>query len=453
MEVKDTSLYKLFLRYLAEFFLFTIIWFIVLVAIFGVGLWSGFILPANYGEWAIEQMEEKIAQSEEFDETLIPYPCTYVLVDIEGNILSSNMTEKESGKAQEAVKNTNLYSKERYLVIERKDSFCIVNYDMYVHFASPVINKWLPYPEVLMVILFFTGFLAIAVIIAVLFGRKLKKELVPIIEATDSIRKQELQLYFKATKIREFNTVLNSIKDMKKALEKSLKRQWSMEQNRKMQISAITHDIKTPLTIIKGNAELLQESKLLPEDKELLQYILISSNKIEKYIELLMETAKAESNDEIKKENFSVNECILEIEMQTKAYCKAQNITLFTKKENLPDSFYGDEELIIRAVSNILDNAVEYTPMQGQIEFTITGSEDKLVFRVADSGNGFSEKNLHCATEQFYTECEERSGKHYGLGLFIAKSVAIRHNGELLIENRQDGSGAVVTLIVAGRTI
>lgn len=451
MEVKDTGLYKLFLRYLAAFFFITIIWFVILVAIFGVGLWSGFILPANYSEWAIEQMEEKIAQSEEFDEVLIPYPCTYVLVDRDGNILSSNMTEKESENVQEAVKNTNVYSKEQYLVIERKDSFCIVNYDMYVHFASPVLNKWIQYPELLAIILFFIGFLAIAVMIAVSFGRKLKKELVPIIEAADSIRKQELQLYFKATRIREFNTVLNSIKDMKEALEEALKRQWSMEQHRKMQISAITHDIKTPLTIIKGNTELLQESEISPENRELLQYINMSSDKIEKYLELLMEAARTENNDEFKKENFSVDECISEIEMQAKAHCKAKNITLITKKETLPELFFGDMELIIRAVSNILDNAVEYTPEQGEIEFIITGNEDKMTFTVIDSGKGFSEKNLNCATEQFYTECEERSGHHYGLGLFIAKSVAQKHNGELLIENRQDGSGAVVTLVVAGR--
>lgn len=110
--------------------------------------------------------------------------------------------------------------------------------------------------------------------------------------------------------------------------------------------------------------------------------------------------------------------------------------------------FYGDRELIVRAVSNILDNAVEHSPVQGTIELFVEGCGSRLVFRVTDSGTGFSDNALKYAAQQFYTECGERSGKHYGLGLFIADRAAHQHGGSLQIANRQEGNGAVVTLTV-----
>ena len=75
-----------------------------------------------------------------------------------------------------------------------------------------------------------------------------------------------------------------------------------------------------------------------------------------------------------------------------------------------------------------------------------------LRFTITDSGKGFSFASLKNATQQFYTEQEERSGKHYGMGLFIAESVAKKHGGNLIIANKEEGCGAVVTLNVKTHT-
>lgn len=445
---KATGLYWLFLKHLAIFCFSTVLLILTLYAILLIGIISGFILPANYAEQAVRQIREQIAEMEEFDEAVIPFPCKYVLFDENTIVLAGNMNQQEIEKAQEVMINSALYSNEWYTIIYRKDSICVISYDMYPHFSSPFLHNLLPNPQWCGIVLFFVGFFLIAIGIASVFGRKLKKELEPIMEATEAIKKQELHFDIKATHIREFNMVLDSIQDMSEALEDSLKQQWQLEQNRKMQISAITHDIKTPLTIIRGNAELLQDSSLSAEDKELLEYIQTSSDKIENYLSLLMEAAKAEKENEMRAEHFSVNACIHELELLAKSQCKAKNITLTIQKETIPESFYGEKELIFRAVSNILVNAIEYTPELGEIEFMIRGSSNQLTFTVADSGTGFTEDSLRLAPQEFYTERKERSGKHYGLGLFIAKTVASKHNGELLLTNKEEGHGAVVTLIV-----
>ncbi len=445
---KTVSLYMLFLKYLAAFFLWTLLLFASLVVVFGICLWSGFILPANYGEWAVEQLEAQISENEIFDEEIIPFTCTYVLLNNKGNIISTDMTLEEALRAKEGNMSYGVYSK----YIKCRDSVCIICYDMCAHFSSPVLHRWFPNPEIFVAIVFIIGFFLIAVVIAISFGKRLTKELEPIIEAANAIKNQQLQQNFniRATKINEFNTVLDSIQDLSVALKASLKEQWNLEQHRKMQLSAITHDIKTPLTIIRGNTELLLETDISQENIELLQYIYKSSDRVERYLELLMETAKAENNQLFNPKSFLVSECVDEIKEQAKAGCTRKNILFISDVSIEPENavFCGDRELIIRAVSNIIDNAIEHTPLNEQLEFKVITNTKKLIFKVSDNGNGFSKNSLTYATKQFYTECEARAGKHYGLGLYIADSVAEKHSGKLLIENKKEGCGAEVTLII-----
>ena len=171
-------------------------------------------------------------------------------------------------------------------------------------------HKWLWNPELLIPLIFLTFFLLNAVVTAVQFGRRLKRELEPIVETVDKIAGRELHFEKKLTGIRELNAVLDTIEEMGATLEESLKAQWEMEQNRRMQIAAVTHDIKIPLTVVRGNAELLLEEDFSDEDRELLEGICAGSGKIEQYLGLLNEAAKAESTGQMRAECFSVAECI-----------------------------------------------------------------------------------------------------------------------------------------------
>lgn len=450
MEIKSKKsrrLHMLFLRYLTVFCTLTILLIAVILFSFYYGMAKGAILPANYAEQAIEQVKEQIKDTQVFDESSIPYPCTYALFDQDDNLVSSNMSKKEIMKAKDSIFNNSKAPVSHYQLIHRDDGYCIIKYDLQAHFASPVLNKLFPMPELLAILLFLCVFLSMACVIALRFGKKLKAELSPLITATDAIKQQKLDFEISPTNIQEFNTVLNSIDEMKTALGASLKQQWDIEQKRKTQIAALAHDIKTPLTIVKGNTELLIEAELSEEDKELLEYIHASSDKIEQYLALLMSAAKAENPVDFNPEIFSVKDFISEIKLEATALCVEKNITLTTEIQDLPDTFYGDRVLLVSALSNILANAIEYSPVHGYVTFDISGSEGMLTFTITDNGKGFSSVSLKNATQQFYTEQEERSGKHYGMGLFIAESVAQKHGGKLVVANKVKGCGAVVTMI------
>lgn len=451
---KTISLYRLFLRYLAAFCLATVLLVGVLAVCVSVGFQRGIVLPANHAERAVAEARDRIARSEPFDRALIPFPCTYILMDENGTVVESDMTPGEIARARKRLGALVSSTSHRYALIQREDSVCIVCYDLYAHFASPVLHRWIPNPEVMILVLFLALFLLDASVTAVCFGRRLRRELEPIVRTVEQIAERELDLDLDGmtTGILELNTVLSSIQDMGAALEQSLKAQWEAEQNRRVQTSAVAHDIKIPLTIVRGNAELLLEEEIYGGDSEggkLLEGIRDSAGRIEKYIGLLSDAARAECAELTVAGNFSVEACVREIEQQAVSLCRPKEIGLTVRKEGLPETFYGDRELIIRAVSNILDNAAEYTPGQGAVGLFIGGGDGQLVFRVTDSGKGFSDTSLKYAVRQFYTECEARSGKHYGLGLFIADMAAKRHGGTLVAANRPDGNGAVVTLTVA----
>ncbi len=262
---RTVSLYKLFLRYLAVFCLTTILFAGVVILCASAGFQSGFVLQANYAERAVGEARDRIARSEPFDRALIPFPCTYILIDRDGTVVESDMTSGEIdralGQIRALLSNAPRDAMHQYALIERADSVCVVCYDMYVHFASPILDQWLPRPELLAMLILLAFFLLDAFVTAVRFGQRLKRELEPIVTAVDRIAGQELDLGVTVTGIGEFNTVLRSIQDMGDALERSLKEQWELEQDRRMQISAVAHDIKIPLTVIRGNAELLLEGE------------------------------------------------------------------------------------------------------------------------------------------------------------------------------------------------
>lgn len=452
MEIKKrraTSFYRMFLRYLAGFCVIMISIITILILSFYYALTQGVILPANYAEQALQKVENQLLQSEIFDQSLIPFPCTYVLLGKTGDVQNSNMPANEIAHVKEYLSGKSNSWNGRFRFIQRNDgSSLVIRYDLLAHFASPVLHKLFPKPELAGILIFFGCFILTAVLIAFQFSRKLKTELAPLIKATNSIKQKDLDFEIVPAQILELNTVLQSISELKTALSDSLNQQWNMEESKNTQISAIAHDIKTPLTIIKGNTELLLESELSQADREVLQYIQTSSGKIESYIELLMTASIAANSAKLQKKSFLIQNFILEIGEQAKALCHVKDITLCIEKNNLPEIYYGNVPLISRAVLNILDNAVEYSPNGSRIDFEITGNEEAVFFTVADSGKGFSAAGLKNAAMEFFTEQSERSGKHYGMGLYIAKAVAKSHGGRLEIANRQDGHGAVVSFSI-----
>ena len=103
-----------------------------------------------------------------------------------------------------------------------------------------------------------------------------------------------------------------------------------------------------------------------------------------------------------------------------------------------------DKSLLLRAIVNLIDNAAQHSEDGGKITMTVSIIKDTMYLVVDDFGCGFSEEALKSAKDQFFTEKSSRSGKHYGLGIYIADTVVENHGGKLQYINKEREKGARV---------
>lgn len=453
MDVKnkrEVTLYNIFLKYLIVFCVVTAIEFALSVVIFNISGNTGILLTANYAENHLEGLKNSILKDEKFDKSKVKYPYSYGFYDKNFQLVNSDFNDVQLDEASRYIRGDKNNTKYIYKAVKRKDGTCVISYDIRVHFSSEYLNNICPYPELLMFVLFLISFVISSIIIVRKFGKRLRMELKPLKKSTELIMQQNLDFETESTNIKEFNEVLSSIENMKAALKQSLEIEWKSERKKKEQISALAHDIKTPLTIIKGNSELLLESDIQGEDKEYIDYITKNTDKIEKYISILLDISKSENDINYKMETIEFNDFFEELVSETNMLCKSKNVKSIVNNINCPDSFKGNRSLLMRALMNIISNAVDYSKEEDEIEVNINRNNDKLIFTVKDCGTGFTKEGLKNATDQFYMgESERNVAMHYGIGLYIAENVAKKHGGKVILNNRKDRAGAEVSLIIS----
>ncbi len=443
------SLRGIFIRYILCFGLATILLIAVYSFLFTIMIQKHIILPANYSEQKLEENSSVILKANKVTENLIPDGCSYGVYNEEGKMLYGNFTIKQSEEARTAAKNNqnSILRNRFYKVFHRKNDICIVQYFIKVQFNSPLLRKYLPNIELYARILLVLLFVGEVILLAVVFARYISREMKLLIEVADNIKRKDLNFAPKHSRIREIEEVIDSLNDMKNALKQSLEKQWDMEKSRKNQISALAHDIKTPLTIIKGNAELIKESSSASYNIKCNDYILKSADEIQKYLRLLIDMTKSEDTLILKPSKIETKAFFERIVDKEKALASEKNLELINNIENVPEFFYADEELLYRAIINVISNAIEYSPKAGKLIFKIHEYEEKLEFLLEDSGSGFSKEELQFAAEQFYRGDKSRNSKnHYGMGLFITNSFIKLHGGSMELSNSEEISGAKVRL-------
>jgi signal transduction histidine kinase len=451
MKKRILSLRIIFFEYLFGMALMLVLSFSIPFALFNLGINTGLYTYANFSEIQAKNMEHKIAEANPFNSALVPASCTYVYVSADYAVLQSNMMQEE-------MKNAVAYAQGKYspptnddcfFVIKRDDGFCILHYYIRSRYTVDWMNRYLPSMDVLLIICFIFNCLAGCFIVTALFAKRLKIQLHPLLSAIRKIKEQDLDFEVQQSGIKEFNDILLSILDMKSELKHSLEEQWRMEQTKKEQTSALAHDIKTPLTIIKGNAELLHDSNLTEEQQKYAGYILKNVNRMEYYLKMLIDLTKAEAGYSLHLENVSTRTFLDNIYSQMNALASVKELKIEIEEKDLPDIINLDVSLMQRAIMNIISNAVDFSPSQGLICFYTSGNNDKIRFSVIDSGKGFSPEELKNATKKFYQGDSSRSSKlHYGMGLFIADSIVRQHGGTLLIANSPVAGGGMVTIEV-----
>lgn len=163
----------------------------------------------------------------------------------------------------------------------------------------------------------------------------------------------------------------------------------------KEQIAALAHDLKTPLTVIQGNADLISETELDEEQRLYAEYISSSSEQMQLYIRTLIDISRAASGYQLHMEDIDVLSYVEQLRGQIDALCQTKKIGLQMELEHLPDVLSADKLLLERAIMNVINNAMDYSPQDSSIHISIIGGKQHLKITVTDAGPGFSQEDLY----------------------------------------------------------
>ena len=338
----------------------------------------------------------------------------------------------------------------RYLLVTRENEYIVLQYYIGAQYTNEWMNEHLPSPDILLIVLIAAGGLFVCLLLTTRFAKKLRLQLVPLFEATSEVAKQNLDFEVGHSNIKEFEDVLISFSHMKESLKASLEQQWKAEQMQKEQIAALAHDLKTPLTVIQGNADLISETELDEEQRLYAEYIGCSSEQMQLYIRTLIDISRATIGYQLHRENIDLPAYVEQLREQINVLCQTKKIELQMEIENLPAALSADKLLLERAIMNVVNNALDYSPQDSSISISMIGNKGSLEISVTDAGPGFSQEDLLHAEEQFYMADHSRSSDlHFGMGLFITKSIIRQHGGQLILSNSEKTGGARVTISIS----
>lgn len=443
---KLTSLRSVLLRYLllcgGGCALILVLWWVIFMQLINIG----FLLPAVASAQACADARETVASmtADTFDSLQISDLCRWAVVQND-TVLQTNMTNRQLKIALNSYHggSGNLVLMQYQYDVKMADgSFCLLQYDYALPYADPALRDTLPDFQT-------CYFVLLAALILVWLGwqthctvRVFAAETARLNAAVDAIAARQLeQIDTDGVRIREFDATLQALQTMGRELTDSLQSQWRMEQQRTEQIAALAHDLKTPLTVIQGNADLLAEDALSADQQTQVEAILRGTERARHYLAALR-TAGAAPAVQTSLASHALTERLAQT---ARALCAPAGIH-FILQEEWQGTIRAAENDLLRAAENLLDNAAAHTPRGGTVTLTVSRENNRFILRVTDTGPGFTPEALAKAGEMLYTDAARSDASHQGLGLYFAKKVAQFHGGTLVLSNLSGTHGACAEL-------
>ncbi|MBH0230124.1 two-component system histidine kinase PnpS [Halobacillus yeomjeoni] len=212
-----------------------------------------------------------------------------------------------------------------------------------------------------------------------------------------------------------------------------------LEQMRKDFVANVSHELKTPITSIRGFSETLLDGAMKDEAmlEQFLQIILKESGRLQSLIQDLLELSKLEKEDfHLNIEEMDFQRLLNDLLPIVNQHAEKKGVTIHTDIKGTT-KVEGDTSRLKQVFMNLLTNAVNYTPSEGEVSIACTETEDHIVVSVSDNGVGIPEDEISRIFERFYRvdKARSRNSGGTGLGLAIVKHIVEAHQGTIHVES------------------
>lgn len=277
---------------------------------------------------------------------------------------------------------------------------------------------------------------------AVYYRKKLREPITQLQNGVERIQEDNLDFHIEYDGDDELGRLCCSMEKMRRELRQKHKALWESLEQRKLLNASVSHDLRTPITVLKGYLDYLEKN--IPQDKltEDMLFDTVSSmqgavNRLELYVESVRDIEKIE-NIEIEKRSENVK--LLLNELRSNVRQLARNKEIIISNDITVDKIQIDKGVFFRILENLLQNALRYA--EKQVSINLSREKDFLTLTVKDDGKGFSAADLEKATTVFYSNDKEK--QHFGIGLSVCKILCEKHGGLLYVGNQKE-KGACVT--------
>lgn len=277
---------------------------------------------------------------------------------------------------------------------------------------------------------------------AVYYRKKLREPITQLQNGVERIQEDNLDFHIEYDGDDELGRLCCSMEKMRRELRQKHKALWESLEQRKLLNASVAHDLRTPITVLKGYLDYLEKN--IPQDKLTEDMLLdtVSSmqgavNRLELYVESVRDIEKIE-NIEIEKRSENVKLLLNELISNVRQLAGDKEIII--SNDITVDKIQIDKGVFFRILENLLQNALRYA--EKQVSINLSHKKDFLILTVKDDGKGFSAADLEKATTVFYSNDKEK--QHFGIGLSVCKILCEKHGGLLYVGNQKE-KGACVT--------
>ncbi|TVX92384.1 HAMP domain-containing sensor histidine kinase [Paenibacillus agilis] len=318
-------------------------------------------------------------------------------------------------------------------------------------FAShPSDDDWVLY--VLIATILVTVAVAIVAMAIVFYKWKLKTPLDMLMKGSENISENDLDFHISYDHKDEMGKLCQAFEKMRSQLEANHRVLWRSVEERKQLNAIFAHDLRTPLSVLKGYSEFLTAylpQNKIPEEKLLdtIQTMNVHIVRLERYTEAM--------NSIQKLEDMPVHRVEMEVELfisllndSAHQIAERSGKTVSSSIKTDSKTVVVDKHMVMQVFENLIANSVRYAESHVNVHYEIDNGHFSIT--VMDDGIGFSVEALQKAQLPFYRDEVWEANVHHGLGLYICHVLCEKHGGSLHIENSSSGGGRVTACFVCG---